>query len=162
MSTPPSNDNRRSVKNILVAPRFQLAYGMYFFGFGLLILLIVFGIAFYTMAQMITSLGALSDIGPEMQMTLHKSLISAGVILAVMVIGFAVLAFVMGIVLTHRIAGPVVSLRRQITNIKNGNYAARVQLRDRDELQPLMTDLNDLAKHFEDKYGVETKENTGT
>lgn len=148
-----SNDNRRSVKNMLVNPGFQLKYGMYFMGFGLVVFLAIFTFVFFTMAQMITSLGSISDIGAEMQDMLNKALISAGMVLGLLILAFALVAVAMGVVLTHRIVGPMIPIRRHIQALVRGTYDSRCHLRDKDELQEIAGDLNDLAMELEKKYG---------
>jgi signal transduction histidine kinase len=54
-----------------------------------------------------------------------------------------------GFRLSHRIWGPVIPLRRQINDLKNGNYQARIQLRPGDEFVELAEDLNALAHSLE-------------
>ncbi|MCP5057023.1 MAG: hypothetical protein GY937_09910 [bacterium] len=46
---------------------------------------------------------------------------------------------------TRRVMGPEVAFRRQVEALKNGDYTARVLLRDGDAFEDLANDLNELA-----------------
>lgn len=50
-----------------------------------------------------------------------------------------------GILISHKIAGPMFSMVRQIRNLANGNWRARVKLREGDDLQLIVRNLNDLS-----------------
>ena len=46
---------------------------------------------------------------------------------------------------SRRVMGPEVAFRRQVEALKNGDYTARVELRDGDAFAELASDLNELA-----------------
>lgn len=50
---------------------------------------------------------------------------------------------------SHRIFGPAVPLQRQIQDLINGNYEARVKLRAGDEFKELASSLNELAEKLQ-------------
>jgi signal transduction histidine kinase len=49
------------------------------------------------------------------------------------------------IVISHRIAGPMLAIRAFIKNMKDGRYDEKRSLRPYDELSPIMDDLHELA-----------------
>lgn len=58
----------------------------------------------------------------------------------------AIIGFLLGLVYTHRIFGPVVQIRQQVTKMRNGNYEERIYLRNNDEFKLLATEVNALAE----------------
>ncbi len=56
---------------------------------------------------------------------------------------------VLSIAYLHKLVGPTVPLRRQLEALKNGDYSARVKLREGDALQDVARDLNELAEVLE-------------
>lgn len=64
---------------------------------------------------------------------------------------FVFLSFVYGIIISHRIAGPMIAILYQIREMKSGNYEAGRHLRKYDELQPIMEELHGLAGELKSK-----------
>jgi len=61
------------------------------------------------------------------------------------------LLFFIGIIITHRIAGPVMVIRKKIEDLCGENFAARVRLRKGDEFKDLANTFNELAQHLSGK-----------
>jgi len=61
----------------------------------------------------------------------------------------ALSTFVVGAWLSHRIYGPMVSLKRHVEKLIQGEYSSRVTLREEDRFQDLARDLNLLAENLE-------------
>jgi len=66
---------------------------------------------------------------------------------------FIIFSFIFALVVSHRIAGPVVAIRAYIAELKAGNYDYQRHLRPRDELKEIMEDLHELAPILRDKTG---------
>ena len=66
----------------------------------------------------------------------------------ILLIGFPpllLLLFIWGIIISHRFAGPLERLRRDVENIsKSGDYARRLRIRKEDDLKPLADSINRL------------------
>jgi signal transduction histidine kinase len=73
------------------------------------------------------------------------------VLLATIVLSLYVVAA--GMIISHRIFGPIVSLKRHIASLREGQYTARLQLRQTDDLAELKDALNDLAVALENRHG---------
>ncbi len=58
-----------------------------------------------------------------------------------------------GVILTHRIFGPIVSLKRHLASLREGQYSARLQIRETDDLTELKDAVNDLAEALEQRHG---------
>jgi nitrogen fixation/metabolism regulation signal transduction histidine kinase len=52
---------------------------------------------------------------------------------------------------THKIAGPLVKITRYIHQFATGNFADRIQLREKDQLQALAGALNSMAASLEER-----------
>lgn len=55
---------------------------------------------------------------------------------------------------THRMYGPMISIMRFVAELKKGNYAVRIHVRERDDFQNFVTELNALAVELQKKHGV--------
>jgi methyl-accepting chemotaxis protein len=64
-------------------------------------------------------------------------------IAAASILNFALVAW-MGILITHRIAGPMFSLVRQIRKLQTGNFHGEFRIRTGDDLKYLVRNFNDL------------------
>lgn len=149
-------NNRRSVKNILVKPRQQLKYAFFVFGAGLFMLVGFLTLFVSTIGQTMHTFGSIYGI----ERTLIEQVSRPLTVTLLIMVGFSaflgVLAFVCGVVASHRLFGPMVPIMRQIENLRQGNYSARGKLRDKDEFHELMGALNDLAGELESRHGGST------
>lgn len=62
---------------------------------------------------------------------------------------FVVGVFAMTILITHRTYGAAVGVRRHMWEIRDGNYATRLKLRDSDNLTELVDPFNEMAEALE-------------
>lgn len=154
MSAKQSNDmNRRSFRNVLISPRQQLRYSFLLVIGSCLTLGIFVGVLIWQFNQTIFALSQAYTIDAEILEAIQKSLSSAlkmGVVLSAIGIGSGVF---LSIRLTHKLYGPMVAIRRFLTELGNGNYKARLTLRQGDDLLDLRDALNQLAESLEKKHG---------
>jgi nitrate/nitrite-specific signal transduction histidine kinase len=69
-----------------------------------------------------------------------------------LIVFFFVVNFVVFVIFTHRIAGPVVAFRRHIHKLIEGDFKARIRLRRRDKLSELAEDLNRLSETLNSNF----------
>ena len=62
------------------------------------------------------------------------------------------LLFFMGIIITHRIAGPVMVIRKKMEDLCGENFSVRVRLRKGDEFRTLADTFNELAGHLDNTH----------
>jgi methyl-accepting chemotaxis protein len=62
-----------------------------------------------------------------------------------------VVAIVIGIFMSHRIAGPVYRIAEDIDRVLSGERGVRVRLRRRDALEELADKVNQLLEHIDDE-----------
>ena len=60
--------------------------------------------------------------------------------------GYVTFTFIYALVLTHRVSGPIMSIVAFIDELKKGNYGYARNLRRGDELVPIMSRLQELAR----------------
>jgi HAMP domain-containing protein len=65
-----------------------------------------------------------------------------GMVLAIL-INIVLVAF-MGVVITHKIAGPIYSMTRQFRKVEQGEWASHIQLRKDDDLKYLARKFNEM------------------
>ena len=136
---------KRSWRNYLLSPQFQLKFSAYF----IVSVLAAVGIM---VALIFTRLQKLRDVilqyyGEDtvLQSRLDQVTFEITLIAFSILIGFSAIAFFYSLILTHRIAGPTLVICRFINDLKNGNYRGNRQLRQYDELKPIIKELNELA-----------------
>lgn len=148
-----SGKSRRKMRNIVQKPRQQIKYIMYFLASGLVLLLVVFSFVLFTLSNLINTMTQLCGMGEDVQGAIQQSIMSSWLVFAVVFVVFATMSIATGLLISHRIFGALVPIRRQIEALKNGDYTARSALRDNDELREIMEDLNALAGTLEERYG---------
>ncbi|MGZ3721962.1 MAG: HAMP domain-containing protein [Bdellovibrionales bacterium] len=136
--------SRRKFKNILISPDTQIHYGALF-----LALSTVINVVFTIMGS---NIYYASVNGTMEQTNSFPMYLLFGSCIALYVLIYA-FAFILGLIVTHKVFGPLVPIQRFLTEIKNGNYSSRIQLRTKDEprLQEIAKSLNELAEFLEKK-----------
>jgi methyl-accepting chemotaxis protein len=73
------------------------------------------------------------------------------IVIVVLPIAFCLL-FIWGLVLSHRFAGPLERLRRELTEISDkGNFSRRLQVRKNDELKGVVDAMNAVLEKAQEK-----------
>ena len=88
---------------------------------------------------------ALAEVPPSLAETIGLILRDFALLLAAATIGFVLYVVTLSMVYVKRLVGPTIALRRQVESLKNGDYQARVRLRQGDAFGELADDLNELA-----------------
>lgn len=145
-------DNRRSVKNVFVNPRQQLRYSFVLVIGSCVTLAIFVTVLIYQVNKTFETLGRAYSLDLEIVGAVQSSLVSG----LWMAIGLGALAVVSSVVvaisLSHKIYGPVVAIKRCIESLQNGDYSARLTLRQGDDLLELRDALNHLAESLEKRH----------
>lgn len=134
--------NRRSVKNILVDTKAQLRLALSFLVFLCASIGVIFYI-FVIISQFLEQQTMLS--GPEVlvlvgELKMKVLMISTGGIIILGILCAALWAMA-----SHRIFGPMVQIHNQIDRFINGNYKQKIKLRRLDEFHSTADKLNKLG-----------------
>lgn len=135
-------NGRRRLAGFLVRPRKQLVVGASAAAVSALFL--YFMVATFAL-QMKVSTDELAAVSPEAAQRAWEAVRS---VLGLMFFYASVLTgftFFMGVVLSHRIYGPLVPILRQIESLRTGNDPSPIHLRRGDELFDVASALNRLS-----------------
>ena len=136
--------SNRKISNFLLTPKFQLKLTYYYIGIGGAIIIATGATIFYKMTvirdimntSIVTDFGAQSKISEQMFFIAQISLVGF--------VAFAIASFIFALLVSHRIAGPVVAITAVIDELKKGNYNYGRKLRPNDELTLIMDNLHEL------------------
>ena len=151
---PQRNDGRhnRKLSGFLIRPKEQLSYAFVFFGCGLSVMVAYVVFIFAHIGDTVTNIAAMYSVHQDVVEAITSSIYYASVATVGIAAAILIVMLAVGIALTHRIFGPMVSIRRQISDLKAGNYAARGHLRKKDEFHDVMGALNELAAELEKRH----------
>ena len=141
-----SDSNKRNFKNYLINPSFQLRISVYFSIAAFAATSFVMFVFYKKFTAIRTLLVGTSDIPVSIQMAVDGIMYDFMRIsmfsFLIMILGIVVV----GVLVTHRIAGPMYAILAFIEDLKRGNYDSQRNLRPYDELSPIMDSLKELAK----------------
>ncbi len=144
--------NDRKLSNFLLTPKFQLKLTYYYIGVGLAIISGTIVAVFYKMSvvrdimnnNVATDFTSQSLISEQMFQIVQISMVGF--------VAFAIASFIFALMVSHRIAGPVVALTAYIDQLKQGNYDYGRELRPNDELTIIMDGLHELSRTLKERY----------
>ncbi len=151
---------QRNFRNILLRPEFQLKYSFYFVGITLFLMGGVFFLFLLSLEDMITTLAVVYRIEPEVIGAIQDSLRTATFTTVIVGALFGIVSVSLGIILTHRLVGPMVPIRRIIHQLAEGQYGVQARLRSKDDFQDIMNDLNHLSLKLSERHGNQPVEST--
>lgn len=150
------NKKQRKISNLLVNPQFQMRYIFWITGTGF-VLVSALNFVFYSfIKENYLSLVELSPMSDEVKKQLFTELNQLVIIIIIFSILFLIFASFVGLVFSHKAAGPIYHIQRVIKEISSGHLNARVHLRPQDEFQETAQDFNNLM----DKILTENKNNS--
>jgi methyl-accepting chemotaxis protein len=79
----------------------------------------------------------------------HRKIIMYLISLTVLLMS---ILFFFGLIITHRMVGPVMVIRRKMEELSEGNFGVRVHLRKGDEFNDLAASFNSMAEKLEKRF----------
>ncbi len=143
--------NNRKLTSFMLTPRFQLKLTFYFIGVGFAIIAATVAAVFLKFMQVraLMNESVLTDFTTQSQInTIMFDIASISLLGFVL---FAVAAFIFALMISHRIAGPIVAITAYIGELEKGNYDYGRRLRPNDELTLIMDALHELAPVLKEK-----------
>lgn len=150
---PEEKQHRRSMRNILLHPEFQLKYSFYFVGVTVLVMGGVFLVFLLSLEDVVNTLAVAYRIEPEVVAAIQDSIRVATMTTIVSGALFSLISISLGIILTHRLIGPMVPIRRLIRQLHDGEYGTQGKLRKKDDFQDVMNELNELSLRLQSRHG---------
>ena len=143
---------KRSIRSFLLEPFKQVRIGLYLvlltFGFTILLILLFFDVMYRQHLRTMEMLG-MSDGSSYWDLLENPIVISGLTQIGLALVAFTLVTVATSIVLTHRVYGPLVSIRRLVRTLTTGDFSARVHIRKHDDLHDLADELNALADSLE-------------
>jgi signal transduction histidine kinase len=151
---------RRIVKTYLVEPFKQLKFGLHVVAVCLAFVIILSGLfvrAFYEQYEQVAQLFQVADSSDVLD---NNVFWRNGILIGVTLVAFVGTMMWVVIRKTQRMYGPIISILRFVNELKKGNYAVRINVRQRDDFQNLVISLNELAVDLHKQHGNPLKDNS--
>jgi methyl-accepting chemotaxis protein len=139
-----SVSKKRKFKQILINPGFQLRYIFWLTTSGFILVLINAMIAYSYIRENYITLVELSPMTDQTRALMYAELRNLILALSVTSLCFLGLISVLGLILSHRTAGPLYHLNRVFNEIQSGNRKARAKFRQQDEFQDVADSFNEM------------------
>jgi len=142
-------ENKKNKKRVrrrvyLIDKKFQFKYAGGIFIF-ILIAFFAFGLIFYQVA-FLPLVEKLRNVYPEMALFIVLKSVYKNLAIALFFLLAGIFAF--AIMRSHKIVGPLFRLKGHIRSMSGGDFSSRIQLREKDELKMLATELNLLSQNI--------------
>ncbi len=145
----PTQPYKRNLKNLLINPRYQLRYVFWLTSSGFALVALNGVIAYSFIKENYLTLVDLSPMTDEAKTQLYSELKQLVIALGGLSVLFLVVISIMGIMMSHRTAGPMYHFKRVFEEIKSGNRKQRVRLRPKDEFQDVAKSFNEMMDHLQ-------------
>lgn len=140
---------RENRKQFLIDPSFQIQFILKFCIVVITSSLLIGG-SIFLLTQNSTTV-AIEDTKVLAKSTSDFILPSLAITISVVSVFSALVVYLLTLFVSHKIAGPIYRLRREIELIEKGDTTRRFNIRSKDQLQPLANSLSAMAKTFRSK-----------
>ena len=141
------NTYKRKMRNYYLNPPFQLRTAVHVMSSVFITIGVINTMSFWKLAQ-IRKVTTFAVPGDGLQS--EYMIFMIWVCLATFV-GVGLFSFLVSIVLSHRVAGPIIAIERQLLALCEGQYSKRIHLRKYDELNGIAESVNKLSEVLENK-----------
>ena len=135
---------KRKFKNFLLNPSYQLKYVLWLTGTGLCLVTLNAAVFYTYTKENYDFLVQMSPMTDEAKALLYHELHSIILTLLGISLLFCLLMGILGIVISHRTAGPLFHFKRVFNEIKKGNVNQRVRLRPKDDFKDVAQAFNEM------------------
>jgi signal transduction histidine kinase len=150
---------QRKLRNLLITPKFQLKLCAQFVASGLIFFGAIIGYSYRRLTVVNELMAGHPIMSHEVQAQINQLMFE--------IIRFTLGGFVLyilfsslfALLISHRIAGPVVAIKAFIEQLKLGNYDFQRSLRPNDELTEVMDALKELAPVLKEREGTQNVRN---
>lgn len=136
--------NQRKLINFLINPKYQLKYVFWTTLTGLTLIASYLLGFYWVMKKNYDSLLKLSPMDEYAQAQLYTELTQILLALLLFSVLYLLVLTMIGIILSHRTAGPMYHFRRVFNQIAQGKTTTRIHLRPSDDFKEVAQDFNQL------------------
>lgn len=134
---------KRSI--FIVDANFQIKFSL------LMCLIIVLFSSFYPLV-MYQSLATISDKFPNSAQSIEEMKSGLKMLLILWQLVFGLIVFVLCVLFTHKVAGPLYKLKKYLTNLRNGHYEGKLFFRSGDYFTDLADEVNETVTVFQEHF----------
>ncbi|MGK5087392.1 methyl-accepting chemotaxis protein [Bdellovibrionota bacterium FG-2] len=134
--------SQRRLLNILINPAYQLKYVFWISTTGLALIFVNAAVFYFYVRENYAILVDMSPMTAEAKALLYRELHEILLKLGAGSFIFLLAVVGMGIILSHRTAGPMFHFKRIFSSIEQGDMSARVRLRPKDDFQDVAQKFN--------------------
>jgi nitrate/nitrite-specific signal transduction histidine kinase len=145
------SSHKRYAKNFMVFPAMQTRMSYYFVAFAVCVI----GVMMLMLNHYVTQLRDLIADAPGLPMSTQfavdahlQSIITSSLLFLLLAL---IVSVVYGIIISHRVAGPMFAILKYIESLRAGRYDESRKLRPYDELVPIMNALHEFADDLKKK-----------
>jgi methyl-accepting chemotaxis protein len=134
--------NGRKLRNFLINPRYQAKYIFWISLTGLTLVIGNASVFYYYISQNYKILVDMSPMEDDVKVQLHRELARIVLLLGSFSLVFVFVVSVIGLLYSHRTAGPLYHFKRVFKAIREGKLDARVHLRPKDDFREVADEFN--------------------
>ena len=135
----------------MVNKPFQLKYSILLSLLGGLVAVLFAAHVFYFLNENIQVFIPNFNESPDIAQIIFSEQKKIAIYLAILIFLVMCVLFFVGILITHKIVGPALVLKRKMQDLSEGRFGARAYLRKGDELKDLAETFNDMAKSLQER-----------
>lgn len=133
----------------LINPSFQVKFSL-LVSFIIFLSSIIYPLTIHNLITTIS--GQVAATSPEFSTQLSDIKSTLLLILVLWQVGFTLLAFVICIFMTHKVAGPLFKLQKYLSHIREGQFNGKLFFRKGDYFHSLADDINETFETIQDSY----------
>jgi hypothetical protein len=133
---------KRSWRNYLIDPSFQLKYAFWISGTGIFLVAAMSALFYRYIHENYVTLVDLSPMTEETKLLMYSELNEILIKLGLISVTFIVIVSLLGIVLSHKAAGAVYHFRKIFRKVGDGETSLRIHLRPGDDFQEAAAEFN--------------------
>lgn len=142
---------QRSLKNLLINPAYQLKYVYWVSFMGLILIAVNASVFYFYIKENYAILVDLSPMDDAAKTQLYHELNEIIIKLGLAGTLFVLVSAFIGIIISHRTAGPMYHFKRIFADIKNGKLDARIHLRPNDDFKDVAQSFNEMMDAVQKK-----------
>lgn len=102
------------------------------------------------------ALGTIGEKFPQSKLSVDEMKDSLRMLLVLWQLIFGLVIFIVCIIFTHKIAGPLYKLKKYLTNLRNGYSEGKLFFRNGDYFQDVADEVNTTIETFQDHFKEDT------
>lgn len=145
---------RRTFRAYLVEPFKQIRFGLHVASVSVLFAGIFAYLFLDAFREQYEQVFALFQVADQTEVLHNDIFLKNRIKIVTAILTFVCITLWVVVRRTHRMYGPMISMMRFVSELKRGNYAIRINIRQRDDFQNFVSELNALAAELQKKHGV--------